>query len=149
MAKEVRKPKKNKKPAKCISVEEARELHDNWDKQRGHHLKKCLGHEDTREFWWSVEELQEYLKYVKKESKKQGIENPGIRMYLGAYSKSKCKMGKGYTTLFLAPTGSRPGTLGKDGRDGNDGGDGRDGDDNNTDIDAYNGAGSGHPPRRY
>ncbi len=110
-----KKIKKKKKPAKCISVEEARELHDNWCEHRGKHLKACLGHDDTKDFWWSVEELQEYLKYVKRESKKQGILNPGIRVYLGAYPKSKCNDDRGYSTIFFKPTGAPVGSLGKGG----------------------------------
>lgn len=107
--------KVTKKPEKCISVEEARELHGNWCNHRGKHLEECLGHADHREFWWSVEELEEYLEYVKAESKEQGITDPGIRIYLGAYSKDTCKMGKGYSTLFMTPTGSQAKSLGKDG----------------------------------
>lgn len=131
--------KKVQKPQKCINVEEARELHDNWCKKRGKRLHKKLGFEDAREFHWTVAELEEYLAYVKQESAEQGIENPGIRVYMGAYSSSKCKMGRGYSTLFFAPTGARPGASGKDGRD----------DENNYEIDAFNKGGSGFPPNDY
>lgn len=127
------------KPKKCISVEEARELHDNWCENRKKHLEKCLGHEDDREFWWSVEELEEYLEYVKAESKEQGINDPGIRIYLGAYSKGTCKMGKGYSTLFMTPTGSSVRSLGKDGGNAQ----------NNYDIAPFNGGGAGRPPDDY
>ena len=128
-----------KVPEKCISVEEARELHKEWCGTRTPHIHKCIGFEDTREFWWSVEELQEYLKYVKKQSKKMGIDNPGIRMYLGAYPSSKCKMHRGYSTLFLAPTGAPAGELGKGGGSAP----------NNYEIQAYNRGGSGFPPNDY
>lgn len=129
---------KVQRPQKCINVEEARELHDNWCKKRGKRLHKKLGFEDAREFHWTVAELEEYLAYVKQESAEQGIENPGIRVYMGAYSSSKCKMGRGYSTLFFAPTGSRPGA-GKDGGDP----------ENNYKIDAFNRGGTGHPPNDY
>ncbi len=128
-----------KRPAKCISIEEARELQTTWCDTRTPEIDRCIGFEDTREFWWSVEELQDYLKYVKKQSRKQGIDNPGIRMYFGAYPASKCKMGKGYSTLFLAPTGA-PAGGGKDGIDDAP---------NNYDIEAYNFSQSGHPPKIY
>ncbi|MBW1297373.1 hypothetical protein [Aquimarina litoralis] len=127
------------KPQKCINVEEAKELHDNWCKKRGPGLQKSLGFEDAREFHWSVAELEEYLAYVKQESSKQGILNPGIRVYMGAYSQSKCKMGRGYSTLFFAPTGARPGASGKDGGDM----------ENNYGIAPLNRGGSGHPPKAY
>ena len=122
-----------KKPEKCITVEEARELHGNWCNHRGKHLEECLGHQDNREFWWSVAELEEYLEYVKAESKEQGITDPGIRIYLGAYSKETCKMGKGYSTLFMTPTGSPAKSLGKDGY----------GAQNNYNIAPFNRGGSG------
>ncbi len=128
-----------KVPEKCISVEEARELQDTWCCTRTPEIDKCIGFQDTREFWWSVEELEEYLKYVKKQSRKQGIDNPGIRLYFGAYPKEKCKMEKGYSTVFLSPTGAPPGGMGK----------GFDNAPNNYKIAAYNGAGAGDPPNSY
>ncbi len=128
-----------KRPEKCISVEEAKELQQVWCDTRTPEIDKCLGFEDTREFWWSVEDLQEYLKYVKKMSRKQGIDNPGIRMYFGAYPETKCKMKKGYATLFLAPTGAPAGGLGKDG----------DNSPNNYNIESLNGGSSRIPPKVY
>lgn len=133
-------PKKgNKKPKKCITQEEAKELQHAWCCTRTPEIDKCVGFEDTREFHWSVEELQEYLKYVKKQSKKQGIDNPGIRIYLGAYPKEKCKMNKGYTTLFLAPTGAPAGEVGKGGGSAP----------NNYGIEPFNYGNSGNPPKIY
>ncbi len=128
-----------KRPEKCISIEKAKELQQNWCDHRAHHLHKCLGHEDAREFWWSVEELEEYLAYVKEESAKQGIKNPGIRAYFGAYPQKTCKHGKGLSTLFLAPTGSKAKSLGKDGEP----------EPNNYDIAPLNDGGHGHPPFKY
>ncbi len=128
-----------KKPNKCISVDNAKELQQNWCDHRASHLHKCLGHEDAREFWWSVEELEEYLAYVKEESAKQGIQKPGIRAYFGAYPQAKCKHGKGMSTLFLAPTGSREGSLGKDGAL----------EPNNYEIEPLNEGSYGNPPQIY
>lgn len=140
MGKELpKKGKKGGKPKKCITKEEARELQHVWCCTRTPEIDKCIGFEDAREFYWSVEELQEYLKYVKKKSKKQGIDNPGIRMYFGAYPESKCKNKKGYATIFLAPTGAPAGEMGKGG----------DSAPNNYGIDPYNGAGVGDPPVNY
>ncbi len=102
-----------KRPEKCIDEKQARELHNEWCCTRTPHIDKCMDFEDKREFWWSLEELQDYLKYVKKQSKKQGIKDPGIRIYFGAYPKEKCKMNRGYSTVFLAPTGTLPGEEGK------------------------------------
>ncbi|WP_024771318.1 hypothetical protein [Aquimarina macrocephali] len=131
--------KGKKRPAKCITQEEAKELQHVWCCTRTPEIDKCIGFEDTREFHWSVEELQEYLKYVKKKSKKQGIDNPGIRVYLGAYPKGKCKMDKGYSTVFLAPTGAPAGEMGKGG----------DSAPNNYGIEPFNEGGAGNPPVIY
>ncbi|UZO79897.1 hypothetical protein NBT05_13180 [Aquimarina sp. ERC-38] len=128
-----------KVPEKCITVEEAKELQKSWCDTRLPEINSCLGFEDTREFWWSVKELKKYIRYVEKESKEQGIENPGIRAYFGAYPKEKCKMKKGYATLFLAPTGSPAGELGKGGDRAR----------NNHSIQAYNSGSSGEPPISY
>ncbi len=128
-----------KVPKKCISVEEAKELQKTWCDTRTPEIDKCIGFEDTREFWWSVKELQKYLKHVKRESRKQGIDDPGIRIYFGAYPQEKCKMNKGYATVFLAPTGAPAGESGK----------GVDSAPNNYGIEAYNHGNSGNPPHMY
>ncbi|WP_281988112.1 hypothetical protein [Aquimarina aggregata] len=125
-------------PKKCITVEEARELQKAWCDTRTPEIDKCLGFEDTREFHWSVKELKKYLKYVKKQSKKQGIKNPGIRVYFGAYPKEQCKMDRGYATVFLAPTGA-PAGEGKDG----------DSAQNNYNLEPLNYGHSGNPPQIY
>ncbi|SHJ06911.1 hypothetical protein [Aquimarina spongiae] len=127
------------KPKKCISVDEAKELQKVWCDTRTPEIDKCLGFVDAREFWWSVEDLLEYLKYVKKKSRKMGIDNPGIRVYLGAYPETKCKKHKGYSTLFFAPTGAPAGGLGKGG----------DTAPNNYSIEPMNIGEHGNPPLEY
>lgn len=89
-------------PPKCLSVAEARKLQDDWKESRGKEIERGQGYEDTREFWYSLEELQEYLDYVRGKSKEQGIEKPGIRIYFGAYPKDDNK--KSFSTVFLSPT---------------------------------------------
>ena len=128
-----------KKPKKCICKQEAQELQKQWCDTRQNAINSCLGFEDSREFWWSLEELQEYLNYVREESNKQQIINPGIRVYLGAYPEKKCKENKGMTTIFLAPTGVPRGERGKDGAL----------QPNNYNIESLNGAGGGSPPHIY
>jgi hypothetical protein len=93
------------KPKKCISVELAKALQIKWEGSRAKDIDLAQGYQDTREFWYSVEELQEYLNYVKERSAEQGVKDPGIRIYFGAYPKSSIK--KSYATVFLAPTKGR------------------------------------------
>lgn len=127
------------KPKKCISKEEAKELQKNWCNTRSEKLQKKMGFEDARSFWWSLEELEEYLAYVKQESKEQGISNPGIKVHLGAYSPQKCKKNRGYSTVFFVPTGAKAGAIGKDGS----------GDPINYDIQPFNYGNHDDPPNDY
>lgn len=90
------------RPGKCITVEEARELQKTWKETRGREIQRGQGYEDCCEFWYSVTELEEYIKYVKEKSEEQGINNPGLRIYLGAYPSQGRK--KGLSTIFIAPT---------------------------------------------
>lgn len=116
------------KPLKCITVEEARKLQDNWESTRAKIIDSNLGKIDSREFYYTIEELEEYLAYVKDESQKQGINNPGVRIYLGAYDDSKSN----YATVFIAPTEGET----KSSK-------------NNYSIDPFNFGQSGHPPKGY
>lgn len=89
------------KPDKCISVAEARQLHDNWVATREPVITQMNnGKKDTREFVFSVAELEEFLDYVKDESDDQNIEKPGIRIYFGAYNENN----KTEATVFLSAT---------------------------------------------
>src|SRR5690625_1983808 len=86
-----------KKTKNTISIEEARNLKDNWGSTRGQDIENGRGFEDTREFMVSVSELMDYLNYVKANSSDL---NSGIRIYLGAYDNQESNK----TTVFLAPT---------------------------------------------
>jgi hypothetical protein len=126
-----------KKPAKCISVEEAKKQQGEWIKTRGAEIERAGKYKDTRDFWYSLDELQEYLDYVREKSKEQGVTKPGIRFYLGAYPGA---INKGYSTIFLAPTKEKDPseeTLEEEK------------DPNNYDIEPYNTIGTGWPPLNY
>lgn len=90
------------KPDKCISVEEARKLHDNWVESREGVISQSRSNQevDCREVVYTVDELQEFLDYVREESDNQGIKNPGIRIYFAAYKGTN----NDRATVFLAPT---------------------------------------------
>ncbi|MDC7995422.1 hypothetical protein [Altibacter sp. HG106] len=116
------------KPEKCITVAEARNLQNNWIASRAQQIENALGNQDTREVMWSLEELQEYLEYIKEESDKAGIKNPGVRVYFGAYDNND----NDRATVFFAPT---------KGPENND--------ENNYDIAPFNVGNSGWPPYSY
>lgn len=123
------------RPQKCISISEARILQDTWKNSRGKEIQRGQGYEDTREFSFSVEELQQYLDYVKEKSREQGIENPGIRIYFASYPKNGPK--KSYSTVFLAPTKGLK-ILGTE-----------EGNENNYEIEPLNTVTGGKPPIEY
>lgn len=113
------------KPKSCIAVAEAREFHDNWLKTRAVFIEKELGATDSCEFLFSVDELQKFLDYVKAGTKKH---EPGIRVYLAAYSTDKSEK----ATVFLAPTlGIQAGS------------------ENNYDLEPLNKSVQGWPPKNY
>jgi hypothetical protein len=128
------------KPNKCISVENAQKLQKKWRESRAVDIDINQGYQDKREFWYSIEELQQYLNYVKLKSAEQKVKNPGIRIYFGAYPTSSIR--KSYATVFLAPTKGRIASL--------------EGEDetavkaeNNYDIDPLNESSGGMPPVIY
>lgn len=127
------------KPSKCISVHEARELQNNWKKTRGREIERGQGYMDTREFWYSLAELEEYIEFVKKKSEEQGARNPGLRIYLGAYPAQDQK--KSLSTIFITPTFDESSTKS-----------GEETDEvhlNNYSIDPMNDSQNGWPPREY
>lgn len=128
------------KPKKCISVEKARALQIKWKESRARNIDLEQGYQDTREFWYSVAEIQEYLNYVKARSAEQGIKNPGIRIYFGAYPKSSTR--KSYATVFLAATKERSTPL--EGEDENSMYP-----ENNYEIDPLDESAGGVPPVNY
>ena len=93
-----------KKPEKTISVERAKALQQNYVNTRGTILKDTFGYEDTREFHYTLAELEEYIAYVKQEAKKEGYDDLGIRIYFAAYEPTADRK-FGLSTVFLAPTG--------------------------------------------
>ena len=127
------------RPVKCIPVEEARKLQNLWKKSRGKEIERGQGYEDTREFWYSIAELEEYINFVKKKSGEQGITNPGLRIYLGSYPSNGKK--KSLTTIFIAPTIPGPGEKVLNGNEQEH--------INNYSIDPLNDSNSGWPPTEY
>lgn len=88
------------KPAKCISVAEAKELCNNWVKTRASVLEQSSGAQDACDFMYSVSELEEFLAYVKSKSEEQGISDPGVRIHFAAYDNDESDK----ATVILAPT---------------------------------------------
>lgn len=82
----------------------AYELNKNWRGKNGSGPGPAVtsaGFKDTYETWFGIEELEEYLQYVKDNIPAE--EKPGIRIYFGNYG-AKVASKKNQSTVFLAPT---------------------------------------------
>ncbi len=116
------------KPSNCITVAQARDLQNNWVSTRAVDIERAQGSPDTREFLFSLTDLQQFLDYVREESTKAGISNPGVRIYFAAYDNDASDK----ATVFLAPTvGTTEGVA------------------NNYNIEPLNKGISGYPPLNY
>ncbi len=69
-------------------------------------LFKDSKRKDTREFWFSMEVMEQYIAYVKQEAKNKGYRDLGLRIYFAAYPKNfKDPRGDpGFSTVFIVPT---------------------------------------------
>lgn len=77
------------------------------------------------------------MDYVKEKSREQGVENPGIRIYLGAYPGNGPE--RSYSTIFLSPTKKSSENVENE----------EDSDLNNYDIEPLNDSQQGWPPKEY
>lgn len=116
------------KPTKCIPVDTAKNLQENWINTRQKAIDRAIGQEDSRSCFYTLDELREYLNYVEELSNEQNIDNPGIRLYFAAYNDDSNKK----ATIFLAPTVGNTHNS-----------------ENNYDIDPFNLGSSGFPPLDY
>ena len=116
------------RPTDCITVAAAKAVQANWNNNQAKDIESAMGSKDVIAVTFNIDQLQEYIDYVKAESKTQGFNNPGIRVYFAA----KASMAGGKATVFFNPTED-------------DGGNSK----NNYGIDALNGGGAGWPPNAY
>ncbi len=116
------------KPKNCITVAEAKKLQNNWNTTRAVDIKKAMGSEDVCAVTFNINQLQQFIDYVKAESTIKGIDNPGIRVYFAAYNDKESTK----ATVFLNATESD---------DGNSA--------NNYGVDPLNRTNGGWPPNAY
>ena len=108
-------------PKGLISPTEAKELNQKFIKTRSKDLnrivKKESGNpkkEDAISSWFSLEELENYIAYVKEEATKKKITVNGLRVYFGAYSNNdKKQYKKDLSTMFFVPTETKQESLQK------------------------------------
>lgn len=102
-------PQKHDAPRQLITNKEAKELNDNYNNTRHRLISSSIQKEDANAIWYSLEELENYIYYIKTEGKNKGYNVDGIRFYLGAYSNNPEKYNDkaNMTTIFLTPTGKK------------------------------------------
>ncbi len=116
------------KPTDCIPVTDAETFQKNWNDNQAKDIKAKTGADDVIAVTFNLQQLSDYIEYIKTESKKYEINNPGIRVYFGA--KSSADGGK--ATVFFCPS--------KDDTSLSD---------NIYDIDPLNKGNGGYPPSAY
>ncbi|UWY27050.1 hypothetical protein [Flavobacterium sp. TR2] len=96
------------KPSQLITKEFARQLNVNYNNKRASLRALKDEKEDANAIWYSLEELENYIHYIKTNGAKDGYNVDGIRFYFGVYPNDE-KHGEkaGLTTLFLVPTGKK------------------------------------------
>lgn len=116
------------RPKNCITVTAAKALQKNWNDTRAIDIEKAMGSEDVCAVTFNIDQLQEFIDYVKSESADKGIDQPGIRVYFAAYNDKESNK----ATVFLNATESD---------DGNSA--------NNYDVDPLNLGNDRWPPHAY
>lgn len=96
------------RPTQLISVAKGKELNKNYNLRRAAVIRNLIGKEDANAVWFSIDELQNYIDYIKTEGAAKGHNVDGIRFYFGVYSDTESVDKAGFTTLFLSPTCKLP-----------------------------------------
>lgn len=73
--------KKSLKVGKFVTTEHVDTVVKNYKQERWVHNSNRLGKEDSLSIWYSVEELEDFLRKAKEHG------GDGVRMYFGAYDK--------------------------------------------------------------
>ncbi|KAB8152323.1 hypothetical protein EZY14_014875 [Kordia sp. TARA_039_SRF] len=128
---------------KLISSEQATALNDNFKAKQ----KSMYSTENNSNFscssWYSLEDLEGYINYVKEQALAQKINVDGIRFYFGVYPENtKDKTKAGQNTLFMCPT-KKSVTIAEGRFSEEEGSDSKD----ITTISAMNYGSTGNPPK--
>lgn len=100
--------KEHGRPTQLITKKFGKELHSNFMKHRASIIARYIKKEDANAVWFSVEELENYIHYIKTKGEKTGYKVNGIRFYFGVYPEDRKYAEKaGLMTLFLTATGKK------------------------------------------
>ena len=134
------------KPSDCISVKDARALQATW--MAAHEIGESDSEGEDNQVCcvtFNIDQLQEYINYVKEQSQEQGIVAPGVRVYFGAYDVGGSDDDGASTDLGSDDDDSYPRTTVFFCASENDGADSA----TNYDIEPLNKGVSGWPPNAY
>jgi|GEM_PF-742323 len=97
-------------PSQTISLDQAQRLQEEYVRTRSGIVNKTLGFEDTRDFWFSLDSVEQYIRYVRSESKKQDLKDLGLRIFYAAYPKDDKEEwpDPGFSTVIIVPTFGKP-----------------------------------------
>ncbi|WP_093674164.1 hypothetical protein [Tenacibaculum sp. MAR_2009_124] len=92
------------RPYNALNYLELVPMLEHYDKTRKPVLEKALGFEDTRMNYYSIETLENYIKYVKTLSREKGIKFTGINFVSAAYPENTDHGVPNYQNLLFMPT---------------------------------------------
>ncbi len=108
-------------PKGLITPLEAKKLNNQFVKTRSKELNKIIekldnkpNKKDSLSTWFSLDELENYIAYVKEVGAKKGLDINGLRVYFGAYGKNiKNPSKNNFSTVFFVPTIPKKQTISK------------------------------------
>jgi len=92
-------------PKGIITPADAKALDQAYDARHRLISDSIVGRPDNRSVWWSIEDIEGYIKHARTQADTLGYDLNGIRVYFGAHPTVGDEVG--YTTAFLMPTGDR------------------------------------------
>ena len=138
-------------PTQLITNNLATDLSGRYIEKRSGLISTDIGKEDASAVWYSIEELENYINYVKCKGTEKGIDVTGVRFYMGVYPNDSVvyKEKAGLTTIFLSPTKKRAANQNANSKSEKSARDGQSSEENvdATEIQPLNYGGLGHPPK--
>lgn len=90
------------KPGNTITPKAARALQNNFVRTRAGVLNDTLGYTDVRDITFSLNEIEQYIDYIKQETSDTDPSNIDLRIYFGATHPTPDRR-SGLSTVFIAP----------------------------------------------
>jgi hypothetical protein len=95
------------KPQNTISPKNARSLQKRFIRTRAAVLKDTLGYDDVRDVTFSLNDVEQYIKYVKQQMPGTDPADIDLRIFFGTNPPS-AQYKEGLSTIFMAPIVKSP-----------------------------------------